>query len=120
MGNRTTVTIKEIREAPIPTEDILYVIAELQNYRKNTLAKLKRSKSIEYRARKLLGDKSNRPVKIFSNESFEPRWAGESFHYETRGGQRIYYPSAYSKRGWSNMIYCYSTLHIEVGANWKA
>lgn len=31
-----------------------------------------------------------------------------SYRYKTRGGIEIYYPSAYSKKGWSNMVYCHA------------
>lgn len=50
---------------------------------------------------------------IDGNEA--PHLAGDSWHYQTKGGGYIRYPSAYSKLGWSNMVYVNSTKHIEVG-----
>jgi len=47
-----------------------------------------------------------------------PALTGESYHYETRGGRRVYHPSAYAKKGWSNLVYCPSTISVEVGRDW--
>ena len=52
--------------------------------------------------------------------SAAPSKGGESWHYETRTGMRIYHPSAYSKRGWSSMVYCSSTMEVTVGREWLA
>jgi hypothetical protein len=49
-----------------------------------------------------------------------PIICGESWHYQTRGGRRIYHPSAYSRSGWSNMVYVGSTRRIVVGRGWLA
>ena len=49
-----------------------------------------------------------------------PILTGESWHYTTRTGIRIYHPSAYSKRGWSSMVYHGSTREIIVGREWVA
>jgi hypothetical protein len=49
-----------------------------------------------------------------------PRLYGEGFRHETRGGTRIQHPSAYAKRGWSNMIYVAASYEIVVGAGWLA
>lgn len=57
------------------------------------------------------------PVGVVTGEA-SPKVTGTSFHYKTRGGRRIYHPSAYAKRGWSNMVYCPSTLSVEVGQDW--
>jgi hypothetical protein len=70
-----------------------------------------------YLARKYLGDKSNRPVEIVAGLA-EPSYVGERAHHTTRGGEPIAYPSAYSRKGWSNMIYHRSTLRIIVGSWW--
>lgn len=59
------------------------------------------------------------PIAIVEGDD-PPGTVGESWHYETKGGRRIYHPSAYSKRGWSNMVYCGSTKAIEVGRAWLA
>lgn len=47
-----------------------------------------------------------------------PRATGSRWHYTTKGGTIINHPSAYSKNGWSNMIYVPSTARVEVGAQW--
>lgn len=47
-----------------------------------------------------------------------PKVVGEGYHYETMGGTRIHHPSAYSKKGWSNMRYVSSSVRVEVGAKW--
>jgi hypothetical protein len=47
-----------------------------------------------------------------------PTVRGNSWHYETRGGTVIDHPSAYSKLGWSNMIYVCSTIRVEIGSEW--
>lgn len=49
-----------------------------------------------------------------------PVATGEGWHYETRGGTYISHPSAYSKTGWSNMVYCSSSLCVRVGRGWLA
>jgi len=61
--------------------------------------------------------RSNLPVKVVAGSS-EPLECGRSWHYETKGGSYIRHPSAYSKFGWSNMVYCSSTRRIEVGHDW--
>lgn len=47
-----------------------------------------------------------------------PRVIGERGGHFTRGGARILHPSAYSRRGWSNMIYQTSSLRVQVGRDW--
>jgi hypothetical protein len=47
-------------------------------------------------------------------------FTGERWHYETRGGRRIWHPTSYSKRGWSNMVYCSSTRQLECGQEFFA
>lgn len=47
-----------------------------------------------------------------------PRQEGTYHHWETRGGRRIYHPSAYSKNGWSNMVYIPSSICLVVGKGW--
>jgi len=42
-------------------------------------------------------------------------FTGEPWHYETKGGRRIWHPSAYHKKGFSNMVYCSSTRQLECG-----
>lgn len=56
---------------------------------------------------------------VFVKGRAEPKIEGESWHYTTRGGFKIYYPSSYRKRGWSSMIYMHSTKRIVVGEKWS-
>ena len=49
-----------------------------------------------------------------------PKEKGEGFYWETKGGAYIRYPNAYSKKGFSNMIYCPSSKRVEVGVEWLA
>jgi hypothetical protein len=65
----------------------------------------------------LTNSRYNMPVDVVSGEQ-SPRVTGQGYRYETRGGSPIFYPSAYSKKGWSNMVYCNSTISIEVGEEW--
>ena len=67
--------------------------------------------------RQLAGARNNTPVKIIEGES-PPELKGNPSHYTTKTGRIIYHPSAYSKTGWSNMIYHASTLRVEVGREW--
>jgi hypothetical protein len=61
----------------------------------------------------------NIPIQVVHG-SAAPHETGESWHYVTRGGSRIWHPSAYSKRGWGNMVYIHSTRRVVVGAEWIA
>ena len=63
--------------------------------------------------------RSNLPVKVIPGDS-PPVIQGETWRYETKNGMVIRHPMAYSKRGWSNMVYFAATMHIEVGAEWLA
>lgn len=47
-----------------------------------------------------------------------PRLTGESYHYTTRGGTWVRHPSAYRRRGWSNLVYVPSTRRVEVTRAW--
>lgn len=59
---------------------------------------------------------SSYPIFIYpTNKS--PVLLGESYHWENKSGDRIYYPSAYSRK-YGNPIYIHSTLRIEVGLKW--
>lgn len=48
-----------------------------------------------------------------------PRRAGERGGFFTRGGTPIDHPGAYSRRGWSNMVYQTSSLRVVVGRDWS-
>lgn len=58
------------------------------------------------------------PIKTITGNQ-EPKLEGHGFRWETKTGKPIYYPSAYSKIGWSNMTYVHSTAYIIVGADWQ-
>ena len=60
---------------------------------------------------------NNLPVEVVDGNQ-EPAREGHSFGWETRGGTPIQHPSAYSKRGWSNMVYVPSTRCVVVGREW--
>ena len=70
--------------------------------------------------RRVFGLENNRgvPVKIAQWSNMEPRIYGEKGGHFTRGGSKIWHPSAYSRKGWSNMVYHCSTRFIIVGENW--
>lgn len=57
-------------------------------------------------------------VKVIPEGHLSPRQLGASWYYETTKGERIHHPSAYAKRGWSNMCYVGSTRRVVVGQKW--
>lgn len=61
--------------------------------------------------------RNNLPVVVVDG-STEPVETGRSFRFETHGGAIISHPSAYAKKGWSNMVYRCSTRRVEVGIDW--
>lgn len=65
--------------------------------------------------RKLFGASSAVPVKVLAGGCMAPRLLGEPTYYETRGGRPIYHPSAYSRKGWSNMVKRGGDQRIVVG-----
>lgn len=77
-----------------------------------TINELKRA------ARRFAGVHASCAVKIIDG-SAAPKRIGQRWHYETKGGRYIYHPNAYAARGWSNMVYCHSTLCVVVGAEWN-
>ena len=60
---------------------------------------------------------NNIPVIVIPGND-KPELTGESGGWFTRGGTPISHPSAYSRRGWSNMVYQRSTERIFVGSEW--
>lgn len=70
--------------------------------------------------RRVAGARSNVSVEVLQESSQSPQCSGEEWHYETMGGTWIYHPSAYAKRGWSNMRYVSSSIRVEVGEGWLA
>lgn len=50
--------------------------------------------------------------------SAAPTLVGQRWHYEIRSGTWINHPHAYSRDGWSNMVYCPFTRRVEVGEDW--
>ncbi len=63
---------------------------------------------------------TNITIEIVPGIALAPRSVGHSYHYETKSGRRIWHPSAYSRRGWSSMVYCSSTRRVQVGSDWIA
>jgi hypothetical protein len=64
--------------------------------------------------------RQNIAIEIVPGIALAPRTVGQSWHYCTRGGTRIYHPSAYRSHGWSNMVYVHSTRRVLVGEQWVA
>jgi hypothetical protein len=58
------------------------------------------------------------PMQVVPESDAPPKRVGTPWHYTTRGGRPIHHPSAYSKCGWSNMVYVASSICIEVGEAW--
>ena len=79
----------------------------------------KRPIKLSSKIRKHLGldEHSRIPVCVVGG-SQEPTIVGESWGWETRTGIPIRHPTAYSKVGWSSMVYRASTKRIEVGEEW--
>ena len=63
---------------------------------------------------------ANIPIEIIPGVAVAPRRVGQSWHYTTITGIPIQHPSAYSKRGWSSMVYHHSTRRVIVGEQWLA
>lgn len=59
------------------------------------------------------------PVTVIQGNN-PPERVGESFRWETKTGIPIAYPSAYSRKGWSSMVYCASTRQVVVGEGWMS
>lgn len=64
------------------------------------------------RLRTLIGVSNNVPIIV--GDVSEPRLTGSNGGWFTKGGDPIRHPSAYAKRGRSNMIYRRSTLKITI------
>lgn len=75
------------------------------------------NKEIELAARKAVTSKRGVPVEINNNVD-RPRLTGRSGGWFTRGGTPVRYPGAYSKVGWSNLVYERSTLTVEIPKSW--
>jgi len=73
--------------------------------------KIKRQKRTKFRS--LFNVSSHVPV-IEDGSVDKPSIFGECGGWYTKGGIPISHPSAYSKKGWSNMLYIRSTKHILV------
>ena len=65
-----------------------------------------------------LGAKDHPPVVIVAGTD-APKETGDAAHYETTGGEWIRHPSAYARKGRSNMVYRPSSRRIVVGAGWR-
>lgn len=70
-----------------------------------------------YLARLWARDAGNHPVVVIKGDQ-PPKKCGEEWHYRNRSGDVIYHPSAYSRRGFSSMVYHNSTIEVTVGRNW--
>ncbi|OGC77190.1 hypothetical protein A2619_01135 [candidate division WWE3 bacterium RIFOXYD1_FULL_39_9] len=70
-----------------------------------------------YEIRKQAKANWNCPVKVVEGD-IEPEEKGQGWYYETKSGDYIRHPSAYAKKGFSNMVYCHSTYRVEVGKEW--
>ena len=68
--------------------------------------------------RRSLGSKEQAPISVVHGIAMAPRLVGHGYYYTTRTGIPINSPSAYSRRGWSSMVYHNSTRRIEVGEDW--
>lgn len=68
-------------------------------------------------ARKAAGAAPWVPVSVVPGDQ-PPKQEGSSHGYETKGGTPIAHPNAYSKKGWSNMVYRSSTIQVIVGSGW--
>jgi hypothetical protein len=75
------------------------------------------NQALRRQVREAAGESHAYPVQVVEGDA-APRLMGDSFHWETRGGTLVSHPSAYSRKGWSNLVYCGSTLTLEVGAGW--
>lgn len=60
----------------------------------------------------------NIPVNVLPDSDQAPELSGTAGGFFTRGGTPIAFPSAYARRGWSNMFYQCCTREISVGAKW--
>jgi hypothetical protein len=68
-------------------------------------------------ARQAAGAHTNCPVEIVAGNT-SPHVTGESYHWTTRTGIRVRHPSAYARVGWSSLVYCSSSLAVQVGLDW--
>ena len=68
-------------------------------------------------ARLAVGAHNAAPVVVVEGGS-APELRGDGYHYTTRGGEVVYHPGAYARKGWSSLVYHPSTRHVTVGADW--
>lgn len=78
------------------------------------------TRKVKRSIRAAAGARPHVPVVVVSGSDAAPTLKGERWHYTTASGRLILHPQAYSRRGWSNMYYCHSTLRVEVGDQWVA
>ena len=75
--------------------------------------------AIDARLRKSCRVSNNRvPIVRITGDS-GPTITGEPGGHFTKGGDRIAHPTAYSRRGWSNIVYACDTRVITVGAGFR-
>lgn len=70
-------------------------------------------------ARRAVSAPANCRIEVVAGDA-APTLAGEGWHWSTKGGRRINFPSAYSRKGYSNMVYVASTRRVVVGSEWLA
>jgi hypothetical protein len=69
---------------------------------------VKRKERVKYRQMFGVGNH----VPVVEADVDKPTLTGRIGGWRTKGGTPIQYPSAYSKKGWGNMMYFASTLQI--------
>jgi hypothetical protein len=57
------------------------------------------------------------PVRLVPGAA-APRLVGDGFHWTNRRGDRVWHPNAYSRVGFSSLVYRPSTRAVEVGVRW--
>lgn len=68
-------------------------------------------------ARQAVSAPANSRIEVIEGAA-APTLAGQGWHWRTKGGKRIDHPSAYSRKGWSSMVYVASTRRVVVGREW--
>lgn len=75
--------------------------------------------AIDARIRKICGVSNNRVGIVRISGDSGPTITGQRGGHFTKGGDRIAHPSAYCRRGWSNMVYCCDSRVITVGTGFQ-
>jgi len=75
--------------------------------------------AIDAKLRRLCGVLNNQVRIVRLSGDSAPVITGERGGHFTKGGVRINNPSAYSRKGFSNMFYCSDSRVITVGTNFR-